>query len=132
MILTNIYKQVSSKKKERESVVMPKFISDNIEIIRDVTEVIHPANLVNAYKDFKWCIDSRDRFFIGCYNRDGNLVLIYFEGDGMVSIVMFNGITGDVIEQDSYDTHSAISVEKAQHRFAKLLADKFKVHLLVK
>ena len=111
---------------------MPKFISDNIEIIRDVTEVIHPANLVNAYKDFKWGIDSRDRFFIGCYNRDGNLVQIYFEGDGMVSIAMLNDITGDVIEQDSYDTHSVISVEKAQHRFAKLLADKFKVHLLIK
>ena len=106
------------------------FISNNMEILRDVTEVIHPSNFSSYNTDMYWGITPKGRVSINCDNVDGYMVQMIFQGDGMVSIGMFNG--NKIIGCEFFDTHNTMGAGNAREAFNKLLVDKFNVHLLTK
>ena len=121
VILTNNYKKERNKKMQ--------FITSNMNIFRDITEVIHPSNFnPNNYNNLYWGIRD-NHVCIYCHNEDDNHIELIFDGNRMVSIEMYNKY--ETIKHDFFDIRFT-DVDKAREEFATLMANKFKIHLIVK
>jgi hypothetical protein len=107
----------------------------NIEILRDIAEIVGIGDMVNAYDNISWGITEGGRIAIMITDRryrfDFHGVIVEFQGDGCCSIYNCDQY-GKVIDDGNYttfDTHSYICKPNGANRaFKNILQNQYDVY----
>lgn len=111
------------------------FYNHNIEILRDIAEVVGTGRMVNAYDNVSWAITEHGRIAIMITDRRTvedkfRAVTVEFQGDGICVIYACDVYGKPIYDEEStgFDTHSYVCRRDGAHEsFKKLLKDKYDV-----
>lgn len=113
--------------------MMYNFESNNMEKIRDMMDVIPHRFFTNVpYGDKSWGIDtSTEMLFIKFnteYNNpESNYIKIFFEGDGVINIYLYDWLENKDIKHKVIDTHSYLFQKNIMDEFANIMKNEFRV-----
>lgn len=102
------------------------FLNHNTECIRDAAEVLHIERLFNSM-DKSWaCVNGSLVLKMNIENEFVDFILVYFNGDGIVSVEGYN-FNCNMVHQESYDTHSYLTDKfgGSRNAFDHILKEKF-------
>lgn len=109
-------------------------LNHNIEIIRDVAEIVGIGDMVNAYDNISWGVTEGGRIAVMITDRrygfDFHGVIVEFQGDGCCSIYSCDQY-GKVIDNHytSFDTHSCIGhPDGANRKFKNILQSNYDIY----
>lgn len=107
----------------------------NIEILRDIAEIVGIGDMVNAYDNISWGVTEGGRITIMITDRrygfDFHGVIVEFQGDGCCTIHSCDqyGKVLDESDRTSFDTHSCIGrKDGANRKFKDILETKYEVY----
>lgn len=108
----------------------------NIEILRDIAEIIGIGDMVNAYDNISWAITEGGRIAIMITDRrcgfDFHGVIVEFQGDGCCSIYgcdQYGKIDEYNYRRTTFDTHSCIGhPDGVNRKFKNILRNDYNVY----
>lgn len=112
--------------------MMYDFKSNNMEKIRDMMDVIPHRFFTNEpYGNKSWGIDVSTemlfiKFDVEYDNQRSNYIKIFFEGDGVINIYLYDRLENKDLKHKLIDTHSYHKKE-FMDRFANIMKNEFGV-----
>ena len=107
----------------------------NIEILRDIAEIVGIGDMVNAYDNISWGITEGGHIVVMISDRrygfDFHGVIVEFQGDGCCTIYNCDqyGKVLDESDRITFDTHSCIGhKDGANRKFKQILEAKYDVY----
>ena len=113
--------------------MMYDFKSNNMEKIRDMMDVIPHRFFTNVpYGNKSWGIDASTEmlfieFNVEYNNRESNYIKIFFEGDGVINIYLYDWLENKDIKHKTIDTHSYHFQKNMVNEFANIMKNEFGV-----